>query len=198
MSKEHFTWLEKELPLWVKEGVVSQESAELLLKRYESEAASHHSSSMAFSLLGFALVGLGIISLLAYNWDMLGHFERTLLALVLLLGAQGGSFFVKKYRSNDVALKEGSGLFWFLMVGASLAIIGQTYHLGGNVFDFLSVWLLLAFAVSWLMPSSSAAFLQIVLWTVVWLGKRSDVRELLDVDASSFLSQWALLATPLS
>ncbi|ASC94370.1 DUF2157 domain-containing protein [Sulfurospirillum diekertiae] len=193
MSKETYQWLEKELPSWVQEGIVTDEGAQVLLRRYVGEKTSSRSSGIAFSLLGFALVGLGIISLLAYNWDALGHLERTLFAIVLLVGAQTFSFFVKRYKPNNTALLEGSGIFWFLMMGASLAIIGQTYHLGGTVFDFLSIWLLLSFGIAWLLPSSGAAFLQIFLWTVVWISHRSDLSTLLEMNTDSFLSTWALL-----
>ena len=145
MSKENYQWLEKELSSWVKEGIVSQEGAKTLLVRYQGEKKIGSSSGMAFSLLGFALVGLGIISLFAYNWDQLGHMERTILALTLLIGSQLFSFGIKHFRPQDKALLEGSSVLWFLMVGASLAIIGQTYHLGGTMLDFLSIWLLLSF-----------------------------------------------------
>lgn len=197
MSKENYAWLERELPSWVGEGIVTKEGATALLSRYERETSAHRSSGMAFSLLGFALVGLGIISILAYNWDALGHLERTLLAVVLLVGAQAFGFLVKRYKPNDTSLLEGSGVLWFLMMGASLAIIGQTYHLGCTVFDFLSVWLLLSFGIAWLLPSSSAAFLQIILWTVVWISNRNDFASLIDMNAGSFLSPWILLGIAL-
>ena len=197
MSKENYQWLEKELPSWVGEGILTGEGAKALLSRYESEKFVQRSSGMAFSLLGFALVGLGIISILAYNWDELGHFERTLLAITLLVGSQLFGFFAKRYRSNDTSLLEGSGVLWFLMMGASLAIIGQTYHLGGTVFDFLSMWLLLSFGIAWLLPSSGAAWLQIILWTVVWISNRSDFTTLMEMNIGSFISPWVLLGIAL-
>lgn len=143
-------------------------------------------------------MGLGIISILAYNWDELGHIERTLLALCLLVSSQMFSFWVKRYRADDNALLEGSGVFWFLMIGASLAIIGQTYHLGGNLNDFLSTWLLLSFALPWLLPSSGAAFLVIVLWSVVWVSNRSPFTTIIDLHTDSFLSPWILMMIALS
>lgn len=78
MTKEIFRWLETEVPLWVNEGIVSQEGAKTLLTRYQNEEtkpASGGTLNMVFSLLGFALVGLGVISILAYNWDNLGHIQ---------------------------------------------------------------------------------------------------------------------------
>lgn len=197
MSRENYRWLEQELPFWVSEGIVTEEGAKVLLSRYESNNSSHRSSGMAFSLLGFALVGLGIISILAYNWDELGHLERTLLSIVLLVGAQAFSFWVKRYKPNDTSLLEGSGIFWFLMMGASLAIIGQTYHLGGSLYDFLSAWLLLSFGIAWLLPSSSAAFLQIILWTIVWISNRNDFASVMDMNSHSFISPWILLGMAL-
>lgn len=198
MSKENYQWLEKELPSWVKEGLVTSQSASVLLSRYAGEKSAQRSSGMAFSLLGFVLVGLGIISLLAYNWDVLGHLERTLLAVGLLVGAQAFAFWVKRYKSDDQALLEGSGVLWFLMMGASLAIIGQTYHLGGTVGDFMSAWLLLSFALPWVLPSSGAAFLSIIVWTVVWISNRSDFTTLIDIHTDSFISPWLLVGIALS
>lgn len=198
MSKDNYQWLEKELPSWVKEGIVTHAGANTLLRRYAHETATHRSSGMAFSLLGFVLVGLGIISLLAYNWDVLGHLERTLLAVGLLVGAQVFAFWVKRYKSDDKALLEGSGVFWFLMMGASLAIIAQTYHLGGTLSDFMSGWLLFSFVIPWLLPSSGAAFLSILVWTVVWISNRSDSITLIDIHTDSFISPWLLLGIALS
>ena len=175
MTKEIFRWLETEVPLWVNEGIVSQEGAKTLLTRYQNEEtkpASGGTLNMVFSLLGFALVGLGIISILAYNWDNLGHTERTILAISCLVIAQAFSIWAKYFKQDDTALKEGSGILWFLMVGASLAIIGQTYHLGGNLYDFLMTWLWLSFAIMFLMPSSGVAFFQIFLLTAVWMLSR--------------------------
>lgn len=193
MSKENYQWLERELPKWVTEGIVTEENAKALLSRYAGEISGHRSSGIAFSLLGFVLVGLGIISIMAYNWDTLGHVERTLLAITLLVSAQVFGFWVKRYKHNDTALREGSGVFWFLMMGASLAIIGQTYHLGGTVFDFLGVWLLLSLGIMWLLPSSGAAFFLIVLWTIVWINHRSDLSAFLEMHTDSFLNTWVLL-----
>lgn len=197
MSKETYQWLERELPSWVKEGLVSEGSAQALLQRYAGDKASSRSSGTAFSLLGFVLVGLGIISIFAYNWDELGHLERTLLAVLLLVGAQAFAFWVRRYRASDAALREGSGVFWFLMTGASLAIIGQTYHLGGSMLDFLSIWLLLSLGIAWVLPSSGAAFFQMILWTFVWLGSRDEMREVFSSE-HSFLSPWMLTLLALS
>lgn len=37
MRKENYSWLQKELPLWLKEGLVTEENAALLLKRYSEK-----------------------------------------------------------------------------------------------------------------------------------------------------------------
>ena len=197
MNKECYLWLEKELPSWVNEKIVTQESAQLLLARYASDLSTKRSSGMAFSVLGFILVGLGIVSILAYNWDVLGHMERTFLAFGLLGAAQLFSFWVKRYKNNEQALREGSGVLWFLMMGSSLAIIGQTYHLGGTFFDFAALWLLLTFTIPWLISSRATAFLQIVLWTGVWLSFRDDGSLLGDIQVDSFIRAWMLMGIAL-
>lgn len=169
MSETHASWLKKEVPSWVKEGLVSEASAKVLLERYVQEKPRQSTLSIAFSMLGFLLVGLGIISLLAYNWDNLGRTERSILALGLLLSAQALGIWSFFYRPNERALREGSAFFWFLMVGAALAIIGQTYHLGGTLLDFLTAWLALGFLMPWLLSSTGVAIGVSVLWASVWV-----------------------------
>ena len=44
MSKENYQWLEKELPSWVKEGLVTSQSASVLLSRYAGEKSAQRSS----------------------------------------------------------------------------------------------------------------------------------------------------------
>ncbi|MBN1840417.1 MAG: DUF2157 domain-containing protein [Campylobacterales bacterium] len=193
MRKENYSWLQKELPLWLKEGLVTEENAALLLRRYADKKGEGHASSMALSLVGFVLVGLGIISILAYNWAELGHLARTLLAIGILVSSQAFAFWVKRYQAHNKPLLEGSGVLWFLMMGASLAIIGQTYHLGGTLPDFLCGWLFLSFLIVWVLPSSGAAFLQIILWTVVWVSNHEKFGVMIDSTMKAFMAPWVLL-----
>ena len=198
MRKENYSWLQKELPLWLKEGLVTEENAALLLKRYSEKKGETQASSIALSLVGFVLVGLGIISILAYNWAELGHLERTVLAVGLLVGSQAFAFWVKHSKAYNQSLLEGSGVLWFLMVGASLAIIGQTYHLGGTLSDFLGGWLLLSFLGVWVLPSFSAAFLHILLWTVVWVSHHEKFGEMINTTMQLFMPPWVLFVVAFS
>ena len=172
---KHYAWLKEELPSWIAQGIITQEGSEKLLTRYAQASSSSRSGSFAFSIVGAVLVGLGIISILGYNWEYLGHMARTLLAFGLLLSAQALALWVVKKRPDEHGLKEASAFFLFLMMGASLAIIGQTYHLAGNLGAFLEGWLLLTFLLMWVMDSKSVAIGSTVIVLYLWVECRTDL-----------------------
>jgi uncharacterized membrane protein len=159
MQENHTKWLNKELPFWVKKGFIEPDKADEILAYYSAHRKNSNTAFTAFSVLGFLLVGLGIILILAYNWDNIGRMERTALAFGLLIAGQLGALFAKKYRNYSTASLEGAAVFWLCSVGAAVAIIGQTYHLGGDLDQFLTVWVLLSLPITYLMRSDAAALL---------------------------------------
>lgn len=155
MQDTNIKWLTKELPYWVKKGFITPEKADELLDYYSARRGV--SPVSAFSVIGFLLVGLGIILILAYNWDNIGRTERTALAFGLLIAGQLAAVLAKRFRYYSTALMEGSAVFWLCAIGAAVAIIGQTYHLGGDLHGFLTLWVLLGIPVVYLMRSDAAA-----------------------------------------
>ncbi|MDR3345540.1 MAG: DUF2157 domain-containing protein [Campylobacteraceae bacterium] len=155
-------WLENELPLWVKEALISETNAQILLKRYKSEKSSN-TPLIALVIFGSLLIGLGVISIFAYNWQELGLHAKTFIAIAILVLAQGGAFWVKRHKSDSLGACEGISLFWFLAFGGSLAIIAQSYNPGGSLVNFLQVWALLSLPLMYLFNSRSVALLLFVM-----------------------------------
>ena len=65
----------KELPELIDKKVISEETAEAISRYYQDrQSASPNRLNTAFGILGAALVGLGIILIIAHNWDELRRF----------------------------------------------------------------------------------------------------------------------------
>jgi uncharacterized membrane protein len=147
----------------------------------------------AFGGLGALAVATGILSVIAANWEHLGRHAKLGADLILLGGVACGA-----YRSRPAHwLREVSLLLYFLLVLASIALVGQTYQLGGEAHEALALWLLLGspmvlFGRSWMLAASWLAALVASVATAI--AKASAVCEWLSGDAAQVTVTLAALS----
>jgi hypothetical protein len=151
-------WLYSQLPTLVSNGILTENAANAIRNYYGELPPSSPQRALIiiFSILGSALIGGGIILVLAHNWENFNRSVRAILSIAPLLLAQVLAFYAVAKRSDSVAWKESTGLFLSLMIGASIALVSQTYHLSGNFRDFMLTWLVLSLPVIYLIPSTLA------------------------------------------
>ncbi|HVM62470.1 MAG TPA: DUF2157 domain-containing protein [Verrucomicrobiae bacterium] len=165
MSHKQVRWLLEELPELVGKGVLPAETAERLRQYYGESAGGargRNRALVAFSILGAALVGSGIILLLAHNWDDLSRAVRTVLSFAPLVCAQAIAAWVLWKRRDSTAWREGAGIALTLAIGATISLIAQTYNISGDFGAFMLTWTLLALPVIYLLDASAAAMLYLV------------------------------------
>lgn len=161
MDRRHVTWLNEELPALVESGVLSPEAAARLRTHYAIAAPAQGRAwaLAAFGILGAILIGAGVILLLAHNWDSLSREARTVVAFAPLVIAQALAGWVLWTGRQGTAWREGAGAAWALAVGATIALVGQTYHLPGDFAGFMLSWLLLGLPVVYLLQATTPAAL---------------------------------------
>lgn len=171
MNMKAVQWLYKELPELVSQGVLSSESSENLHKHYGEvkNTDKRWFVIMLCGVLGVLLIGLGIISIIAHNWEQLSRTVRGVISILpLLLGQMFALSVLIKWPASH-ALKEASGTFLSLMVGASIALISQTYNIPGDTADFILIWMLLILPIVYLLQAAiPAAFFAVGI--VSWAG----------------------------
>jgi len=165
VSKQAIQWLYGELPILVTEGVLSADTAERLRQRYgDLDTQPRRALGLLIcGVLGAILIGAGIILLFAHNWDQLSRPVRTILAFTPLLGAQLLTGWTILRRAHSAAWRESVSTFLFTAIGATIALVGQTYHIPGDLGDFLLTWILLSLPLIYLLEASLLAVL-------VWIG----------------------------
>lgn len=171
MSKAGIGWLYSQLPELINKGVLTQESADKLRQHY-GEIKSINKLSMMFIALGTIgaiLVGLGIILLLAHNWDQFSRLTRAVISFLPLIAGQGLALWVLCKRPQSGSFKEGSAAFLSLMVGASVALICQTYNIPEDAGVFTITWMFLILPLVYLMQASIPAAIYLVGITI-WSG----------------------------
>src|SRR6266540_874974 len=92
-------WLQGELTAWQAEQIISAGQAERILARYETaaDAGRRKQSQAVFTLLGLAAlrVGLAVLLLIGYNWELLPRAAKLAVILTVLAGVHGAGFYLR-------------------------------------------------------------------------------------------------------
>ncbi|PIA81023.1 hypothetical protein BFR04_15065 [Gaetbulibacter sp. 4G1] len=131
--------------------------------KYKKESSPNRLFTV-FAVLGSALVGLGIILILAHNWDNFSRSIKTVFAFTPLIIGQ----FIVGYtilKKKSATWREASGVFLFFAVGASMALVSQIYNTPGDFSSYMLMWILLCAPLIYLLKSNTLAILHIVFAT---------------------------------
>jgi uncharacterized membrane protein len=155
----------KELPELVKNKVITQDVASDIEHYYLSKQEnSPNKLYTVFGVLGSLLVGLGIILILAHNWDDFSRTTKTIFAfLPLIIGQLFVGYAILK--KKNTTWKEASGTFLFFAVGSSIALVSQIYNIPGDFSSFLLTWIVLCLPLIYLLKSNAVAILHIAFAT---------------------------------
>ncbi|BBB90049.1 MAG TPA: DUF2157 domain-containing protein [Methylomusa anaerophila] len=175
MSKKAVKWLYQQLPELVEKNVISAENAERIREYYEpiTQRPQPKIFLAVFGIIGVVLVGLGIILILAHNWDQLTRLHRMAIAVGMLLAAQtltGAVIWFKKDKKDSAVWAECAATLLMLIVGAAIALVGQTYHLVDDTGGYLLTWMLLSLPLVYLLNVTVPALMYLIgisLWTAV-------------------------------
>lgn len=153
----------KDLQELVKADVISQNTADKISDFYRKKGEdSTNRLFVVFGILGAILVGLGIVMIIAHNWDELNRITKTFFAFLPLLVGQLLCGFTLIKKQESVAWRESSAAFLFFSVGASISLVSQIYNIPGNLSAFLLTWMLLCLPLIYVMNSSVVSLLYIV------------------------------------
>lgn len=155
------------LPELVRDGVISAEQADRIRLRYATDTQQGSSRMLlVFAILGSLLVGLGIILIIAHNWDDLPRTTRTVIAFLPMLLGQGLVWYALEKKAEVKAWSEGSALLLACGLCACVALISQIYHIGGSLEGYLLTCALLILPLLYLPGSLVVAlgYLAMITW----------------------------------
>ena len=154
-----------ELNELVEADIISSDTAQKITAYYRSkEEAKPNRLFTIFGVLGALLSGLGIILIIAHNWDDMSRNLKTFLAfLPLVLGQVACAFSLIKKKGPTWV--EASTTFLVLSVGATISLVSQIYNIPGNMSNFLFVWIAITAPLIYLLRSKLAIILHLVLIT---------------------------------
>lgn len=153
----------KDIEELLEAGIISKNVSNDIQAYYQhKKGESSNRLFPIFGTLGALLVGLGIILILAHNWDELSKSIKTIFAFTPLLIGQAICGYVLLKKRQEMGWREGATTFLFLSIGASISLISQIYNIPGSLNSFLITWMLLCLPLIYLMRSSMASLLYLI------------------------------------
>lgn len=157
--------LETQLSELLEADVITAAIAQNITAFYHTKEESKPNRLFAiFGVLGALLSGLGIILIIAHNWDDMPRNTKTILAfLPLIIGQIACAYSLIKKKST--AWVESSATFLILAVGATISLVSQIYNIPGDLSDFLLVWIAITAPLMYVLRSNLAVIIHLVLST---------------------------------
>lgn len=154
--------MQKEIPELLKAGIISPETAERMQQFYRNKSGqAHNRLFIVFGILGAILVGLGIILIIAHNWDQFSRSVKTMFSFLPLIVGQVFCLYTILKKNDSITWRESASVFLFFAVGASISLISQVYNIPGDISSFLLTWMLLCLPLVYIMRSSVTSLLYI-------------------------------------
>lgn len=165
----HHRWLAEQLPAWERDGIVTADGARRLSERYAAEPRGGL-AQVIVGAIGALLIGTGLISVLASNWDDFPRWVRLALALGPLAATQAVSWWVLQTSGAAKAWqREAAALAQSLAAGAAIALVSQIHNLPGKWTDLVFWWCVVAVPLAWVLQSNAVAIAYLVgiaVWTI--------------------------------
>jgi uncharacterized membrane protein len=165
--------LRREADLWVEEGAIDLTFYQQLAHRYQFAALEVESRNSFITLLmglGCVLIGMGVLTFVAANWQQLAREWRVLMLLSLFIAVNVAGFYLwREPNGGKQRLGQGLLLLGALILGGNMGLMGQMFHVRGDSSQLMIAWaigvLLMAYS---LRLTSLGIFAQILMGMGYW------------------------------
>lgn len=139
-------FLRRELQYLEQSGVLPSGKAEEIDQLYEVERQISFTKTLLY--VGSILIGAGILSFIASNWDEIGRLTKFLIILILFVGCN-----LAGYKLEEKFPKTSRSLYYLgvLVFGAGIFLVGQMFHFGGDFQDAFLWWSLGILPLAWFL-----------------------------------------------
>ena len=164
---------EKYLVRWAGAGLLD-DAAAARIREFESTQAAPEKTRWAASIawgLGALLIGVGVISFVASNWEGMSPEARMLLIVLMTMGFHVAAAFFSNSPSLRLAL-HGVGT---ACLGAGIALAGEVFHLASDWNGWMLLWAIGAAIGYWLIRDWLQLLL-VALLVPLWLSAEYNVR----------------------
>lgn len=174
VSEKFRRQLRTEAEKWLAEELIDPQIYARLTQRYQFsnlETVARNRFVMILLGLGSILLGLGIITFVAANWQVWSRGVKVTLLLSLFVAVNVMGFYLGRRSTEDWQYRIGSGLLLLggLILGANMALMSQMFHQSGPIYQLFLVWGLGVLAMAYSLRLTLLAILAIILTSTGYL-----------------------------
>lgn len=159
--------LRHELELWRTEGLIEDSQYEQLAERYQLntlDTIARNRFIMILLGLGSILIGLGVITFVAANWQELPRTAKVTLLLSLFIVVNVAGFYLwRRHEEKQQRLGHGLLILGALILGANMGLMGQMFHISNPFYELLLAWGIGVVAMAYSLRLTSLGILSIIL-----------------------------------
>ncbi len=133
--------IDSKLSDWQKHNLISEYQKNAILEYENRVKRPIFYYSLIF--LSCFCISIGIIALIAANWEIIPQYIKLISAYVLVSGVGAGIYFSRT--SDKIYLYEGLVLLFALLIFATIGLVGQIYHLPSQGLQAVLFWSALTF-----------------------------------------------------
>lgn len=186
--EEKIRWLLAEIDRWQEQGLIAPEQAARLRNRYAPvlpgaapaatasptpPTSSHFAARepvpwglLVFSVAGAIVIGLGVILLLAYNWDAIPKAGKLALVFGAISAAHAAAALLVRKDGWQAHLGEALAALGTMFYGAGIWLVAQIYHIDEHYPNGFLFWAFGALAMAWAVRSTANGLLAAVLFAI--------------------------------
>jgi uncharacterized membrane protein len=195
--------LRREADLWAQEGLIDRTIHDRIAQRYQFSALDVESRNSLVTLLmglGCVLIGIGVLTFVAANWQQLAREWRVGILLSAFIAINVLGFYLwREPAGGKQRFGQGLLLLGALMLGGNMALMGQMFHVRGELFQLLIAWAIGVLLMAYSLRSTSLGILAQILmgmgyWQAYTSGLWSSDRVDIDPNWTYFVFQHMPLA----
>lgn len=136
----HASRVKRDIERWLETGLVDAATAGALTRDIEKNAVSRFNLGYVLGMMAGALFAAALLLIVAANWEAIPRLARVGTLFAIIAGGYVGGAHLA--RSGRTGFAEALWLVAATAFGATIALIGQMYHLTGDEKQAVLVWCL--------------------------------------------------------
>lgn len=198
--------LRQEADRWLAEELIERSQYEQLAERYSFNTLDINArNNFAVILIGLGgvLLGLGVITFVAANWQAMSREWRSGLLFAVLIGSNWLGFSLWQYTQRWRRLGQSMLLLGAFIMGANIALIGQIFHVSGALHGLFYMWSFGVLAMAYSLRFKPLGMISIILiglgyWSHNQYWNQESADPLASTIAENMIAIVALLFVPLA
>jgi uncharacterized membrane protein len=136
--------LRREADLWAQEGLIDRTTHDRIANKYQFSALDVESRNSLVTLLmglGCVPIGIGVLTFVSANWQQLAREWRVAVLLGAFIAVNFLGFYLwREPEGSKQRLGQGLLLLGALVLGGNMALMGQMFHVKGELFQLFIAW----------------------------------------------------------